>query len=221
MTLYKELNYTSKIREIKAVQFSVLSPEEIRNRSVAHITQSILYDSSGEPVVGGLFDPRMGVLDHGMICPTDGLDNRFCPGYFGHIELARPVFYAQFLPVIMKILKCVCIRCSKILIDPNNEEIAENLNLLKGRKRWAYIIEICSKIKICGSHTDCGCGATQPSKFTKDTHSLSRIYAEWKDSNITTDEKQLLSSEYILKLFKRITDEEMQSYRKKYFNSEI
>ena len=208
MTLYKELNYTSKIREIKAVQFSVLSPEEIRKRSVAHITQSILYDSSGEPVVGGLFDPRMGVLDHGMICPTDGLDNRFCPGYFGHIELARPVFYTQFLPVVMKILKCICIRCSKLLIDPNNEEISENLNLLKGRKRWAYIIDMCSKIKICGSHTDCGCGATQPSKFTKDTHSLSRIYAEWKDSNITTDEKQLLSAEYILKLFRRITDED-------------
>ena len=31
----------------------------------------------------------MGVNDHGKICPTDGLDNKFCPGYFGHIELAK------------------------------------------------------------------------------------------------------------------------------------
>ena len=34
------------------------------------------------------------------------------PGYFGHIELAKPVFYYQYLPSIMKILKCVCIKCS-------------------------------------------------------------------------------------------------------------
>ena len=42
--------------------------------------------------MGGLFDPRMGVLEPGLICPTDGLDYMETPGYFGHIELARPVF---------------------------------------------------------------------------------------------------------------------------------
>ena len=29
----------------------------------------------------------MGVSEYGKICPTDGLDSRECPGYFGHIEL--------------------------------------------------------------------------------------------------------------------------------------
>ena len=33
-----------------------------------------------------LFDPRMGVLDPGLICPTDGLNYMETPGYFGHIE---------------------------------------------------------------------------------------------------------------------------------------
>ena len=32
-----------------------------------------------QPKVGGSFDPRMGVLDHGKKCPTDELDNRHCP----------------------------------------------------------------------------------------------------------------------------------------------
>ena len=27
---------------------------------------------NNKPVVGGLFDPRMGVLEPGLICPTDG-----------------------------------------------------------------------------------------------------------------------------------------------------
>ena len=96
-SLYNQLDYTENIKEIKGVQFGVLSPDEIKGRSVVHVTQTVLYDSQGEPVIGGLFDPRMGVIDHGKICPTDNLDNRFCPGYFGHIELARPVFYVQFL----------------------------------------------------------------------------------------------------------------------------
>jgi len=52
MSLYKELDYTDKIREISGVQFSVMSPEEIRNRSVVQVTQTILYDSNGDPVIG-------------------------------------------------------------------------------------------------------------------------------------------------------------------------
>ena len=108
-------NQTDKVREITGVQFSVMSPKEIRDRSVVHVNQTILYDSNGDPVIGGLFDPRMGVLDHGKVCPTDGLDNRFCPGYFGHIELARPVYHVQFIPIIIKTLKCVCIRCLSYL----------------------------------------------------------------------------------------------------------
>ena len=115
MTLYKELNYTSKIREISGVQFCILSPEEIKRRSVVHVTQTLLYDANGDPVLGGLMDPRMGVIDHGKICPTDGLDNRFCPGYLGHIELAKPVFHHQFLDITLKAIKCFCQRCSSIL----------------------------------------------------------------------------------------------------------
>ena len=115
--LYKELEYTSKIRDIKGVQFSIMGPDEIKKRSVVHVKETILYDSNGEPTIGGLFDTRMGVIDHGKICPTDNLDNRFCPGYPGHIELARPVFHIQFLDTILIILKCICIRCSKLLID--------------------------------------------------------------------------------------------------------
>ena len=107
MSLYKELDYSSKIREIVGVQFSILSPEEIKKRGVTDISQTILYDANGDPVICGLFDPRMGVLDHGKICPTDGLDNRFCPGYFGYIELVRPLFYIQFLDIVSKICKCI------------------------------------------------------------------------------------------------------------------
>tara|TARA_Y100000591_G_C21854018_1_gene713706 strand:- start:6664 stop:11115 length:4452 start_codon:yes stop_codon:yes gene_type:complete len=209
-SLYNELNYTENIKEIKGVQFGVLSPEEIKKRSVCHVTQTVLYyNTSGEPVVNGLFDPRMGVIDHGKICPTDNLDNRFCPGYFGHIELVRPVFHIQFIQLIIKILKCICIRCSKLLID------AKELGDIKNKKKlFTLVVEKCSKVNICGVSCECGCGALQPSKYSKE--GLSKIYAEWKDDNLgdgvdDSNKKQLLTAEFIQKIFRRISDEDCEA----------
>ena len=82
--------------KIIGVQFGILSPEEILNQSVAEIKTRDTYINN-KPVINGLFDPRMGILEPGLICPTDGLNNINTPGYFGHINLARPVFYIQYL----------------------------------------------------------------------------------------------------------------------------
>ena len=103
------MNKQPNVSKILGMQFSILSPEEIRNSSVAEITSRDTYINN-KPVIGGLFDPRMGVLEPGFICPTDGLDYINTPGYFGHIELARPVFYIQYLNTIIKILRCVCFK---------------------------------------------------------------------------------------------------------------
>ena len=102
--------------KIIGIQFSILSPDEIRNNSVAEITNRDTYINN-KPVINGLFDPRMGVLEPGLICPTDGLDYINTPGYHGHIELSRPVFYIQYLNTLLKILRCVCFKCSKLLIS--------------------------------------------------------------------------------------------------------
>ena len=101
---------------VYGIQFGILSPEEILNQSVAEIKTRDTYINN-KPVINGLFDPRMGVLDPGLICPTDGLSNIDTPGYFGHISLARPVFYIQYLATVIKILKCTCYKCSKLLIS--------------------------------------------------------------------------------------------------------
>ena len=208
MSSYNELEYTEDIREIVGVQFSIINPEEIKRRSVVNVTKTILYETNGEPVICGLFDPRMGVLDHGKICPTDNLDNRLCPGYTGHIELVKPVFHIQFIQTIIKILKCICLRCSNLLIDTSLPEIQ---NILKFNKKqiFSYVLEKSQKVKICGTETECGCGALQPSKFVKE--GLSKIYAEWKDKSLDEpNEKQLLTAEFILKIFKRITDKDCE-----------
>ena len=55
--------------KILGIQFSILSPEEIRASSVAEFTSRDTYNG-GQPVICGLFDPRMGVLDLGLVCLT-------------------------------------------------------------------------------------------------------------------------------------------------------
>ena len=115
--------------KIIGIQFSLFSPEEIENYSVAEITNKETYVGL-KPKIGGLFDPRMGVLEPGLVCPTDGLNYINCPGYFGHIKLARPVFYIQYLDTIIDIMKCVCNKCGKLLIskDINKSLLKKSTN---------------------------------------------------------------------------------------------
>ena len=108
------------IKDVCGIQFSIMGPDEIRNRSVVEITKHDTFEKD-IPVIKGLFDPRMGVTDICRTCKTCGQKNISCPGHFGHIELARPVYHYHFIHHLIKILKCVCFRCSKLLI--NKEEI--------------------------------------------------------------------------------------------------
>ena len=201
-----------KSSRIIGLQFSLLSPDEIRKGSVANIVSRDTYVNN-KPVIGGLFDPRMGVLEPGLICPTDGHNYMKTPGYFGHIELARPVFYIQYLNTILKILRCVCIKCSKLLISKNKHK--HILEKMDARHRWLYVFPIASKISRCGDDTCDGCGCKQPKKIMKE--GLATIIAEWLNvDNIADDEGNIkdkltmkLTPEIVLKIFRRISDEDV------------
>lgn len=199
------------VSSIIGIQFSIMSPEEIRKSSVAHITDRNTYDNN-RPVVGGPFDSRMGVLEPGLICPTDGLDYMQTPGYFGHIELARPVFYIQYLTTVRKILSCVCIKCSKLLIS---KETNSRFMEMKPDQRWNNVFQYCSKVKRCGEDTHDGCGCLQPKRIKK--QDMATLVAEWE--NTEADEgaegeakKNLtmhLTPEVVIKIFRRISDEDV------------
>lgn len=71
----------------------------------------------GRPKLNGLSDPRLGTMDRAIKCTTDGANQQDSPGYFGHIELAKPVFHIGFITTVMKVLRCVSFHSSKLLID--------------------------------------------------------------------------------------------------------
>lgn len=193
---------------IIGIQFSILSPEEIRKSSVAEITSRDTYVNN-RPVIGGLFDPRMGVLEPGLICPTDGLNYMQTPGYFGHIELARPVFYIQYLTQIIKTLRCICFRCSKLLIS---KEDHRHILELGAKKRWEYVFARASEIARCGDENEDGCGCLQPHKLQKE--GLATVFAHWKFGKEIDEEEPIkiikVVPEIALKILRRMTDDDIQ-----------
>ena len=50
-------------------------------------------DQRQRPRTKGLNDPRMGTIDRQWNCETCEEGQKECPGHFGHIELATPVFH--------------------------------------------------------------------------------------------------------------------------------
>tara|TARA_Y100000817_G_scaffold175199_1_gene136826 strand:+ start:4024 stop:8607 length:4584 start_codon:yes stop_codon:yes gene_type:complete len=189
------------------LQFSIMSPEEIRKRSVVEVTRHETYDKDS-PIIKGLFDIRMGSTEMDKICGTCGQGNINCPGHFGHIELARPVYHYQFIQTLQKVLKCTCIQCSKLLI---NKESAQIKDLMKksNKYRWNEIYNLSQKITRCGQETEDGCGAKQPDKIKVD--GMDGIYAVWnklevEDSSMKT---QHLSIENVKMILERISDEDI------------
>lgn len=59
-----------------------------------NLTQNQLQDEQRQrPRTKGLNDPRMGTIDRQWNCETCEEGQKECPGHFGHIELATPVFH--------------------------------------------------------------------------------------------------------------------------------
>ncbi|MEK6858926.1 MAG: DNA-directed RNA polymerase subunit A' [Nanoarchaeota archaeon] len=108
-------------KRVKALRFSLLSPDLIKKLSVAKIVTPELYDVDGFPVDGGLMDLRLGAIDPGVRCRTDGATMKECPGYPGSIELARPVIHIKYIPLIELFLRSFCLKCGKLLLSDEKQ----------------------------------------------------------------------------------------------------
>jgi len=201
---------SSDIETVVGVQFSITSPDEIEKRSVVEIVTQATFEGN-EPKIGGLFDPRMGVLDMGKICRSCGQTNHGCPGHFGHFRLTRPVYFIQFHEIIKNILRCVCIRCAKLKIDKN---LRIGIMAKKEENRWREVLKMCSGISRCGQEIEDGCGALQPYKYER--KGIANIVAhfpggtqETNTGGIANTQEQMLEVEYVHRLFRRISDEDV------------
>ncbi|XP_039291023.1 DNA-directed RNA polymerase II subunit RPB1 [Nilaparvata lugens] len=217
------------LRTVKRVQFGILSPDEIRRMSVTE--GGICYPETmeaGRPKLRGLMDPRQGVVDRLSRCQTCAGNMSECTGHFGHIDLAKPVFHVGFVTKTIKILRCVCFYCSKLLVSPSHPKIKEIVMKTKGqpRKRLTFVYDLCKGKNICegGDEMDLnkdnvddpnsqqpkkaghgGCGRYQPNLRRAGLD----VTAEWKYVNEDSQEKKIvLTAERTWEILKHITDEE-------------
>ncbi|KAK7074173.1 DNA-directed RNA polymerase II subunit RPB1 [Halocaridina rubra] len=206
------------LRTVKRVQFGILSPDEIRRMSVTEggIRYSEVYEN-GRPKLGGLMDPRQGCLDRHTRCTTCAGNMSDCPGHFGHMDLAKPVYHVGFLTKTLKVLRCVCFYCSKLLYNSQHPKVREIVTKSKGqpRKRLLHIYNLCKGKMICegGDEVDVTKEPEDPTQVVKKTSghggcgryqpNVKRIglelMAEWKHVNEDTQErKQVLTAERFL-----------------------
>lgn len=157
-----------------AMQFGLKSAEEIVQESVVEMANAPHNGRITAPMaLNGLFDAKMGVVKGDAFCPTDGQSYLHCPGYPGHMWLARPVYFTQYMRYIVKVIGLVCWRCSSARFD------AEKYGpLLRQHSRSRRMELVCSsavpKAKRCRS-----CSAPQPKAWKEVRDTVGEIRPEW------------------------------------------
>ncbi|AJU87696.1 AMP_1a_G0006130.mRNA.1.CDS.1 [Saccharomyces cerevisiae] len=214
---------SAPLRTVKEVQFGLFSPEEVRAISVAKIRfPETMDETQTRAKIGGLNDPRLGSIDRNLKCQTCQEGMNECPGHFGHIDLAKPVFHVGFIAKIKKVCECVCMHCGKLLLDEHNELMRHALAIKDSKKRFAAIWTLCKTKMVCETDVPSeddptqlvsrgGCGNTQPT-IRKDGL---KLVGSWKKDRATGDadepELRVLSTEEILNIFKHISVKDFTS----------
>lgn len=172
---------------VGSIEFTLLSPEMIKKMAVAKITKTELYDEEGYPIEGGVMDPRMGVVDPGIRCRTCGGTIGECQGHFGYIELTKPVVHVLYTKIIFSILKVICKKCSRILVEEKEiEKLREKKVSLKElvkivKKKCPYCKTTQSKIKFIKPYT-----------FVEGNEILNPLQIRERLEKITDDDFQLM-----------------------------
>ncbi|MEA2055805.1 MAG: DNA-directed RNA polymerase subunit A' [Candidatus Thermoplasmatota archaeon] len=144
-------------KKIGSIDFSLLSPSEIRSMSATKVITADTYDDDGFPIAMGLMDPRLGVIEPGLRCKTCGLrvGKDKCPGHFGHIDLAMPVIHVGLVKSIRDCLRATCRECGNMLLT--DKQKGEFIDLIKmydkeGRDKtylFKQVIKNCLKADKC------------------------------------------------------------------------
>mmetsp|Transcript_21791 Transcript_21791/g.51688 ORF Transcript_21791/g.51688 Transcript_21791/m.51688 type:complete len:1361 (+) Transcript_21791:193-4275(+) len=194
----------AEVKKVKAVQFGVLSPDDLKQLSVVEVTIAECF-VNGRPKPKGLCDLRMGTLDRQWICETCHCEND-CPGHFGHLELCRPVYHIGFLNTVQKLLRAVCCNCSRLLAPEDDDRIIA-LQRKRAERRMADVVRVCQSYKVCSE--EFGCGHVQPSTVRRDSPPELQFIFEFKEKG-TVKEKQVVDALRAHQIFSKISDAHCQ-----------
>ncbi|GAY38217.1 hypothetical protein CUMW_035030 [Citrus unshiu] len=201
-------------RKIESIQFSMMSDSEIMKAAEVQVYKGQYYSSNRVPIEGGLLDPRMGPANKSCTCATchGGFSN--CPGHYGYLTLALPVYNVGYLSTILDILKCICKYCSRLLLE---EKLCKDyLKKMRNPKMEALrktdlmksIVKKCSTMASMVKKAVAVLGIIHDrSKVTESLQEFASAITHTKESkaavNVAT---YMLNPVNVLFLFKRMTD---------------
>jgi DNA-directed RNA polymerase II subunit RPB1 len=167
---------------------------------VVEVTTDKTYQNN-QPIANGVFDARFGVIENGKVCPTCKQTNQFCPGHFGHIRLARPVYLYQFFDMVEKLANVICLNCSKILA---NEEVVTSLKST-GLSRFKEVRDLRPTPR---KDEVLVCQHCETPIFKKIAKVIGKAATLEGQSNVEGTDPVVIQPEMILRAFQRITDED-------------
>lgn len=174
-------------RRVSHIQFSTFSTTEIARLSEFEVVSDKGYGQpSMTPIAGGVLDRRLGVSDKHSTCETCGARLQDCPGHYGHIQLALPVFHLGYLKPLLAVMQCICKKCSRVLLP-----LAERSRALNQMSHplWAKdyvrranavkrVVERCKKTRECPQ-----CGALNG--LVKKVGSMRLVHEKFKHKDRT------------------------------------
>ncbi|KAH8179404.1 RNA polymerase rpb1, domain 1 domain-containing protein [Sarocladium implicatum] len=222
---------SAPLKTVEEIQFGLLSPDEIKSMSVANIKYpETMTEDKTKPREEGLNDPRLGSIDRAYKCKTCGQAMGECPGHFGHIELAKPVYHPGFIKKVKKILEIVCHNCSKVLADESDPEFVAAIKTRDPKVRFNRVWAICKKKNRCENkdtvekakddelnpdlkkavHDHGGCGNTQP-QVRQAALQLKAAHEVRNEDNTKRKEVTPITPEVAHSILARISDADIQN----------
>ncbi len=188
-------------KKVGSINFGIMSPTMLKKLSVVKVVTPELYDKEGYPVDGGLMDTRMGVIDPGLVCKTDGRKLKDSPGYFGYIDLARPVVHIMYVNLILNLLRSTCRDCGRILtnnppdfletlgedVDDEEDHVQDNVSKRKMLKTMISDLRNVSKCPHCSAKQG-KIKIEKPTSFYEDDKRISPIEVRTRLEKITNED---------------------------------
>ncbi|KAJ2501612.1 DNA-directed RNA polymerase II core subunit rpo21 [Coemansia sp. RSA 1972] len=196
--------------------------------SVVKIESPDLRDEEGRPKLKGLLDPHLGTIDRNVKCHTCRESMLECPGHFGHIDLAKPVFHIGFIEKVKKVLSCVCWNCGKLKADYNDPAFQRIMKVPDPTMRAQLVLEHCKKRNVCDKPADDaemadagaingvgneyetkpGCGSRQPTFQRVGPKIVARFKAAAGEENPV--ERDEITAERAMQTLKKISDQDTE-----------
>jgi len=176
------IEFSEFYKKVGGLEFTVLTNQEVIDISSIPVHERILYNREDHSIHEfGPLDLRLGPGDKKNTCKTCFRRIEDCPGHYGYVKLALPLFHIGYFKHTLNILQCICKSCSRVLLDQPEREAflrrmkRKNLDRLTRMAIFKKIIAECKKVKNCNY-----CGAfngtvkKMPGKAAKILH----VYAK-------------------------------------------